>query len=169
MSDFKFSCPFCDRHLQAEPAWAGIVTQCPDCGNKLTIPTPETAVLKPYADSPQPLPPAATAPQTYPVPGIKHTMPAADSAPTKATAPMPQQPAIEKAVVKPTPVTPPPAAPVAEVKPVPVTPPAPVAEVKPVPVTPPAAPVAEVKPEPVAPPAPVAEVKPVPVTPPAAP
>lgn len=37
---FKFACPHCGQHLEAEPDWAGMECECPGCGNTLTVPQP---------------------------------------------------------------------------------------------------------------------------------
>src|SRR5687768_12730950 len=51
MSDIKFSCPQCQQHIQAEPAYAGMEISCPACharmmvpGRPVAIPPPPTAV-----------------------------------------------------------------------------------------------------------------------------
>ena len=37
---FKFACPNCGQHLEAEPDWAGMECECPGCGKALTVPEP---------------------------------------------------------------------------------------------------------------------------------
>jgi len=36
----KFSCPYCDQHLDGEPDHAGLSVDCPACHRKFTVPTP---------------------------------------------------------------------------------------------------------------------------------
>lgn len=38
MSDFKFSCPHCDQHLQCDDRLGGRQIQCPTCHHLITIP-----------------------------------------------------------------------------------------------------------------------------------
>ncbi len=38
MSEFKFSCPHCQRHLQCEERFAGREIQCPACHTLIRIP-----------------------------------------------------------------------------------------------------------------------------------
>jgi hypothetical protein len=38
MSDFKFSCPKCDQHLQCDERLGGRQIQCPACHHLITIP-----------------------------------------------------------------------------------------------------------------------------------
>ncbi len=40
--NFKFTCPHCGQHLEAEPDWAGMECECPECGKTLTVPEPPT-------------------------------------------------------------------------------------------------------------------------------
>ena len=40
MSDFKFSCPHCDQHLQCDDRLIGKQIQCPSCQHLIKIPTP---------------------------------------------------------------------------------------------------------------------------------
>ena len=37
---FKFACPHCGQSLEAEPDWAGMECECPECGKTLTVPEP---------------------------------------------------------------------------------------------------------------------------------
>lgn len=41
MSDIRFHCPHCGRHLVVEDQGAGITVPCPTCGEPLSIPTRE--------------------------------------------------------------------------------------------------------------------------------
>ncbi len=47
---FKFACPHCGQHLEAEPDWEGMESECPECGETLTVPPPPP-VLSPEAPS----------------------------------------------------------------------------------------------------------------------
>jgi len=38
MSEFKFSCPHCDRHIQCDECHSGKQVQCPACNHLITIP-----------------------------------------------------------------------------------------------------------------------------------
>ena len=38
MSEFKFSCPHCDQHLQCDERLGGRQIQCPACHHLITIP-----------------------------------------------------------------------------------------------------------------------------------
>ena len=38
MSEFKFSCPHCDRHIQCDERYSGKQIQCPACDHLITIP-----------------------------------------------------------------------------------------------------------------------------------
>src|SRR5271157_910038 len=38
MSDLKFACPNCGRHLAVDPVCAGAETNCPACGQPISIP-----------------------------------------------------------------------------------------------------------------------------------
>ena len=38
MSEFKFSCPHCDRHIQCDEQWSGREVVCPSCSGSMTIP-----------------------------------------------------------------------------------------------------------------------------------
>jgi hypothetical protein len=38
MSDFKFSCPHCDQHLQCDDRLGGKQIQCPACNHLIVIP-----------------------------------------------------------------------------------------------------------------------------------
>ena len=37
MAQFKFKCPHCQQHLEAETDWIGQVAACPSCGKKIKI------------------------------------------------------------------------------------------------------------------------------------
>ena len=41
--NFKFACPHCGQHLEAEPDWVGMVVECPTCSKALTVPQPPSA------------------------------------------------------------------------------------------------------------------------------
>jgi hypothetical protein len=75
MSEFKFSCPHCDQHLQCDERLGGKQIQCPACKHLIVIPlspaqqaqgniAPESGQTwatfipqKPKANQPPPLPP----------------------------------------------------------------------------------------------------------------
>jgi DNA-directed RNA polymerase subunit RPC12/RpoP len=38
MSEFKFSCPHCDQHLQCDDRLGGKQIQCPACNHLIVIP-----------------------------------------------------------------------------------------------------------------------------------
>lgn len=42
MADFKFSCPHCQQHIQADEGYAGMQINCPACHGSLTVPAPAT-------------------------------------------------------------------------------------------------------------------------------
>jgi hypothetical protein len=39
MSEFKFSCPHCDQHLQCSAGLGGRQTQCPACNHLIVVPS----------------------------------------------------------------------------------------------------------------------------------
>jgi hypothetical protein len=39
MSEFKFSCPHCDQHLQCDEQYSGRQIQCPGCDHLIRIPS----------------------------------------------------------------------------------------------------------------------------------
>jgi hypothetical protein len=65
----RFSCPTCQHHLEVLPGLAGTKVLCPQCGQKLRVPTPPKPVPSPTAhtvigrleDLPQPPPRPITA------------------------------------------------------------------------------------------------------------
>jgi DNA-directed RNA polymerase subunit RPC12/RpoP len=38
MSEFKFSCPHCDRHIQCDDRYSGKQIQCPACNHLIVVP-----------------------------------------------------------------------------------------------------------------------------------
>lgn len=40
MSDVKFACPGCQRHMKVGLEYVGVATECPDCNQKFKIPSP---------------------------------------------------------------------------------------------------------------------------------
>ena len=42
MSDFKFSCPNCDQHLNVDDGWAGHQIACPGCQSQIRVPEAPT-------------------------------------------------------------------------------------------------------------------------------
>lgn len=50
MSEFKFSCPHCDQHLQCDERLGGKQIQCPACNHLIVIPaSPAQVVAGNYA------------------------------------------------------------------------------------------------------------------------
>ena len=37
MASFKFSCPHCGKHVEAEEEWEGLGAECPHCGKIIVI------------------------------------------------------------------------------------------------------------------------------------
>ena len=50
---FKFACPHCGQHLEAESDWVGMECECPECGKAITVPEPPitTSVAESVAPS----------------------------------------------------------------------------------------------------------------------
>ena len=44
MSEFKFSCPHCDQHIQCDSKFSGRQIQCPGCNHLIVIPLSPTVV-----------------------------------------------------------------------------------------------------------------------------
>lgn len=38
MSEFKFSCPHCEQHIQCDESYSGKQMQCPACNHLIVIP-----------------------------------------------------------------------------------------------------------------------------------
>ena len=55
MSDLRFACPNCGRHLAADAASAGLQTNCPDCGQPIII-AGELPPASPRPNPPQGMP-----------------------------------------------------------------------------------------------------------------
>ncbi|HEY1717830.1 MAG TPA: hypothetical protein VGH42_05980 [Verrucomicrobiae bacterium] len=51
MSEFKFSCPRCDQHLECDAQHSGRQIQCPKCDHLIVIPSApgQTADFKPQS------------------------------------------------------------------------------------------------------------------------
>jgi DNA-directed RNA polymerase subunit RPC12/RpoP len=51
MSEFKFSCPQCDQHLQCDEQFSGRQIQCPRCNHLIRIPSApgKTAQFEPQS------------------------------------------------------------------------------------------------------------------------
>lgn len=49
--DVIFDCPKCEQELAVDSSGAGSEIECPSCGEKITIPEPETIVPRPGADN----------------------------------------------------------------------------------------------------------------------
>jgi len=44
MSEFKFSCPHCDQHIQCDSKYSGRQIQCPGCNHLIVIPASPTVL-----------------------------------------------------------------------------------------------------------------------------
>ena len=44
MSEFKFSCPHCEQHIQCDSKFCGRQIQCPGCNHLIVIPPSPTVV-----------------------------------------------------------------------------------------------------------------------------
>jgi len=42
MSEFKFSCPHCEQHIQCDDKFSGKQIQCPGCNHLIVIPASPT-------------------------------------------------------------------------------------------------------------------------------
>ena len=49
MADIKFSCPHCQRHIQAGPEYGGLQINCPSCNGPIIIPGAPIAAPQPVA------------------------------------------------------------------------------------------------------------------------
>ena len=70
---FKFVCPHCGQPLEAEPDWAGMECECPECGKALTVPQPAGGRLSPAAADQDAMPDTAredTRPPASPAPPV---------------------------------------------------------------------------------------------------
>ena len=70
---YKFACPHCGQHLEAEPDWAGMECECPGCGKALTVPQPAGGRLSPAAAEQDATPDTAhedTRPPASPAPPV---------------------------------------------------------------------------------------------------
>ena len=43
-ASFKFACPHCGQHLEAEPDMVGMELECPSCGKTITVPEPNVTM-----------------------------------------------------------------------------------------------------------------------------
>jgi Zn finger protein HypA/HybF involved in hydrogenase expression len=43
MSDFKFSCPSCQQHIECDRSHSSMEIDCPNCTTKMTVPSVEVA------------------------------------------------------------------------------------------------------------------------------
>jgi phage FluMu protein Com len=59
---YVFSCPHCGQGLEADPAQAGLLAECPRCREVLTVPAPGAVPAPPARTRTAPLPPAEPAP-----------------------------------------------------------------------------------------------------------
>ena len=46
MSEFKFSCPHCEQHIQCDSKFSGKQIQCPGCNHLIVIPPSPTVVAE---------------------------------------------------------------------------------------------------------------------------
>jgi len=46
MSEFKFSCPHCEQHIQCDSKFSGRQIQCPGCNHLIVIPPSPTVAEK---------------------------------------------------------------------------------------------------------------------------
>ncbi len=53
MSDFKFSCPHCEQHLQCSETMSGRQIVCPTCQHLIVIPPPPGLAAAPGAYQPE--------------------------------------------------------------------------------------------------------------------
>jgi hypothetical protein len=51
MSEFKFSCPHCDQHLQCDDQYSGRQIQCPGCDHLIRIPPVPGKTIQYQAES----------------------------------------------------------------------------------------------------------------------
>jgi hypothetical protein len=65
MSDIKFNCPYCNRHLLVDEAGKGRALQCPDCNQPIVVPIPAAEATNvppaqpPLTQTPAPMPSAS--------------------------------------------------------------------------------------------------------------
>jgi DNA-directed RNA polymerase subunit RPC12/RpoP len=71
MKDFKFSCPHCGQHIEADESMAGMAAACPTCSRQLVVPQPQPAIPPKIAQSPPAVPPVIVA-QPPPVPARQY-------------------------------------------------------------------------------------------------
>jgi hypothetical protein len=75
--DIKFSCPHCQRHIQAGPEYAGMQINCPSCNGPIIIPGAQPIALAVTA------PPLIDSPSAPPQPAQRSVAPAAKPTPAK--------------------------------------------------------------------------------------
>lgn len=69
-SDIKFSCPYCQQHLEAPQDMSGEAIECPKCKLRIIVPTGASNVSKQSAQRiPLPVPPAT--PTVQPTRGLE--------------------------------------------------------------------------------------------------
>ncbi len=49
VSEMRIACPFCNEHLDVDPALGGTETNCPSCSGRFQIPVPTAIMENPYA------------------------------------------------------------------------------------------------------------------------
>ena len=51
MASFKFSCPHCGKHVEAEEEWEGMEAECPHCGKIIVIHNEKISKINPEIPS----------------------------------------------------------------------------------------------------------------------
>ena len=87
MSDIRFSCPKCQRHLQGDPGYAGRQITCPSCGTPFVVPS--QAPVPRATAAPTAAPVAATTAAPRPVAAVPVATPVATVVPVAVAAPAP--------------------------------------------------------------------------------
>lgn len=73
MSDYKFSCPHCNRHLESPPDLFGQTLDCPSCNRQITVPDPAQHPQAVRVADPPPIQAAQKQPHACPLCGTtKH-------------------------------------------------------------------------------------------------
>jgi DNA-directed RNA polymerase subunit RPC12/RpoP len=102
MSEFKFACPQCQQHIQADLGYVGMEIACPTCSTRIIVPQPFGMQAPPPPPVSIAPPPVSIAPPPLPAPpSLSISRPAPAAAPASAPAPaaargVPQRPAAKK-------------------------------------------------------------------------